>query len=211
MVEITVFKGDQNGKIFKSTTTKEIGPNEVLVKVTHSGLCGTDVHYKSADVGLGHEGAGIVEDIGERVTLFKKGDRAGWGYQHSACGHCKECLRGVETFCAERKMYGEADLDQGSMASHGLWREDFLYRIPEEIKSEDAAPLMCGGATVFNALQFHGVKSTDRVGVIGVGGLGHREFSPIRILSVEVGELFWAARAKPLLWRRFLKASFPSP
>ena len=59
------------------------------------------------------------------------------------------------------------------MGSHAVWKEDFLFKIPDEIESEHAAPLMCGGATVFNALQFHGVKSTDRVGVIGIGGLGH--------------------------------------
>jgi D-arabinose 1-dehydrogenase-like Zn-dependent alcohol dehydrogenase len=173
MVEFTVFKGSKNSNIVKSTIQKEIGPNEVLVRVTHSGLCGTDLHFTHTDMGLGHEGAGIVEEVGQNVTLFKKGDRAGWGYLHDACGHCKECLRGAETFCAERKLYSEADLDQGSMASHGVWKEDFLFRIPDTMKTEDAAPLMCGGATVFNALQFHGVKSTERVGIIGVGGLGH--------------------------------------
>lgn len=173
MVEFTVFKGSKDGSIVKGTTKKEIGPNEVLVKVTHSGLCGTDTHYTHVDMTLGHEGAGIVEEIGQDVTLFKKGDRAGWGYVHGSCGHCKQCLRGAETFCPERRMYSEADLDQGSMATHGVWREDFLFRIPDSMRMEDAAPLMCGGATVFNALQFHGVKSTDRVGVIGIGGLGH--------------------------------------
>lgn len=173
MVEFTVFKGSENNKIVQCTTEREIGPNDVLVRVTHSGLCGTDLHYTHLDMGLGHEGAGIVEEIGQSVSLLKKGDRVGWGYVHDACGHCKECYRGAETFCAERKLYSEADLDQGSMASHGVWKEDFLFRIPDSIKMEDAAPLMCGGATVFNALKYHGVNSTDRVGVIGVGGLGH--------------------------------------
>ncbi|KAK5052752.1 hypothetical protein LTR84_002618 [Exophiala bonariae] len=173
MVEFTVFKGSKDGSITSSTTKRDIGPNQVLVKITHSGLCGTDVHYTHVDMGLGHEGAGIVEEVGKNVTLFKKGDTAGWGYVQGACGHCKQCLRGAETFCADREMYGEANLDQGSMATHGVWREDFLFHIPKALKLEDAAPLMCGGATVFNALQFHGVKSTDRVGVIGVGGLGH--------------------------------------
>lgn len=70
-------------------------------------------------------------------------------------------------------MYAEHELGQGSFSSHAIWKEDFLFPIPHAIASEHAAPLMCGGATVFNALQFHGVKSTDRVGIIGVGGLGH--------------------------------------
>jgi D-arabinose 1-dehydrogenase-like Zn-dependent alcohol dehydrogenase len=172
MVDFKVFKGGKDG-ISESTSHREIGSKDVLVKVTHSGLCGTDVHYKETDMVLGHEGAGTVEQIGKDVTLFKKGDHVGWGYLHDSCGHCKQCLRGAETFCAERKMYGEADLDQGSFASHAVWKEDYIFKIPDGMPLDYAAPLMCGGATVFNALQFHGVKSTDRVGILGVGGLGH--------------------------------------
>lgn len=173
MVQFTVYKGSQEGRIVQGSTTKEIGPHDVLLKITHSGLCGTDVHFRSVDMALGHEGAGIVEQIGSEVTSFKKGDRAGFGYLHDSCRQCKQCLRGAETFCAQRALYSQKDLDQGSLASHAVWKEDFLFAIPDQINSEDAAPLMCGGATVFNALQFHGVKSSDRVGVVGVGGLGH--------------------------------------
>lgn len=61
MVQFTVFKGSKEGKIVESTTTKELGADEVLIKVTHSGLCGTDEHYKHADMVLGHEGAGVIE------------------------------------------------------------------------------------------------------------------------------------------------------
>jgi D-arabinose 1-dehydrogenase-like Zn-dependent alcohol dehydrogenase len=70
-------------------------------------------------------------------------------------------------------MYGIANLDQGSFASAAIWKEDFIFHIPDSIQSKHAAPLMCGGSTVFNALRLHRVSSTDRVGVIGVGGLGH--------------------------------------
>jgi threonine dehydrogenase-like Zn-dependent dehydrogenase len=72
MPSFTVYKGSEGGKIVEAKTSKEIGPTDVLVRVTHSGLCGTDVHYKGADQVLGHEGAGIVEEIGSNVTLFKK-------------------------------------------------------------------------------------------------------------------------------------------
>lgn len=70
-------------------------------------------------------------------------------------------------------MYGSADLDQGSFASHGIWKADYVFKIPDAIPREYAAPLMCGGATVFNALHAFGTEPTDRVGVIGIGGLGH--------------------------------------
>lgn len=79
----------------------------------------------------------------------------------------------MDTYCEQRAIYGAADLDQGSLATHYIGRESFLFRIPDNMTNEVAAPLMCGGATVFNALSLHGVKSTDRVGIIGVGGLGH--------------------------------------
>jgi len=122
---------------------------------------------------LGHEGAGVVEQIGPKVKSLKKGDRVGWGYEHNSCGHCELCLTGRETYCPEREMYGEANLDQGSFASHAVWKESFIYKIPDNMTDADAAPLMCGGATVFNALHTYGIKPTDRVGVMGVGGLGH--------------------------------------
>ncbi|KAF2848392.1 GroES-like protein [Plenodomus tracheiphilus IPT5] len=174
MPSFTVFKGSKEGKIVKAETTRpDLQNDDVLVRVTASGLCGTDEHYKHAGIALGHEGAGVVDQIGPNVKNLKKGDRVGWGYEHDSCGSCDRCLSGRETYCDERKMYGTANFDQGSFASHGVWREAFLFKIPDNLTDSDAAPLMCGGATVFNALHSYGVKPTDRVGVIGVGGLGH--------------------------------------
>jgi D-arabinose 1-dehydrogenase-like Zn-dependent alcohol dehydrogenase len=174
MPTFTVFKGSKDGKIVKSETTRpDLKDDEVLVKITASGLCGTDEHYRHADMALGHEGAGVVEELGPGVKYLKKGDRVGWGYEHNSCGHCEWCLTGRETFCEERAMYGDADLDQGSMGSAAVWKEAFLFSIPDSMTDAEAAPLMCGGATVFNALKMYNVQPTDRVGVIGVGGLGH--------------------------------------
>ena len=71
MVEFTVFKGSKEGKLVKSTVSKELGAKEVLIQVTHSGLCGTDLHFKHADMALGHEGVGVVTEVGKDVTLVK--------------------------------------------------------------------------------------------------------------------------------------------
>lgn len=120
---------------------------------------------------LGHEGSGVVEAVGPDVKNLAKGDRVGWGYQVDACGQCQECLSGHETYCAQRAMYGYANFDQGSFASHAVWREAFLHKLPEGLSDEAAAPLQCGGATVFAALQ--GLSPGITVGVLGVGGLGH--------------------------------------
>lgn len=92
---------------------------------------------------LGHEGVGVVEVVGDAVKHLKKGDRVGWGYQTNSCGHCLECLQGSETFCDKRELYGGANADQGSFASHVIWSEGFLHLIPEEISDEAAAPLVC--------------------------------------------------------------------
>lgn len=174
MPTFTVFKGSKGGKIIESETTRpDLTDDQVFVKVTASGVCGTDEHYKEAGCVLGHEGAGVVEQTGPNVKILKKGDRVGWGYIHDSCGHCESCLTGREQYCPDRKMYGEANLDQGSFASHAVWKESFLFSIPDELTDADAAPMMCGGATVFNALSSYDIKSTDRVGIMGVGGLGH--------------------------------------
>lgn len=175
MPSFTVFKGAKDGNPKASTTTRpdELKGDQVLLKVTASGLCGTDLHYRSQDMGLGHEGVGVVEQVGPDVKVLKKGDRVGWGYEHDSCGHCNLCLTGAETYCPERAMYGYANLDQGSFASHGVWREAFLFKLPDGLSDEDAAPLQCGGATVWNALRAYNAQPDETVGIMGVGGLGH--------------------------------------
>jgi D-arabinose 1-dehydrogenase-like Zn-dependent alcohol dehydrogenase len=111
--------------------------------------------------------------MGPAVKGFKKGDSVGWGYIHNSCNNCKQCLNGRETLCPERELFGDYDHDQGSFATHAIWKYEYIFKIDERIPRQFAAPLMCGGATVFNALRSFGTKSTDRVGIVGVGGLGH--------------------------------------
>lgn len=173
MVQFTVFRGSKEGKIVQSTTTKDIKEDEVLIKVTHSGLCGTDEHQITRGIALGHEGAGIVEEIGSAVKTFKKGDSVGWGYVQNSCNNCNQCLTGHENLCPEREMYGGSNFDQGSFAAYGIWKASYIFKIPDSMAREFAAPLMCGGATVYSALNQFPVLPTDRVGIIGVGGLGH--------------------------------------
>ncbi|KAK3073775.1 hypothetical protein LTR53_004355 [Teratosphaeriaceae sp. CCFEE 6253] len=174
MPSFTVFKGSKDGSIKETQTKKDnLTGDQVLLKVTASGLCGTDMQYRNADMGLGHEGVGVVEETGPAVKVLKKGDRVGWGYEHDCCGHCEQCLRGNETYCPERAMYGMADLDQGSFANGAVWREAFLFKIPDNLPDEAAGPLQCGGATVFNALHMYNANPVETVGVMGVGGLGH--------------------------------------
>ena len=83
MPTFTVFKGQKGGKVVKSQVEKPaLKGDQILLRVTASGLCGTDMHYREADMALGHEGVGVVEETGPGVTYMKKGDRVGWGYEH---------------------------------------------------------------------------------------------------------------------------------
>ncbi|KAK4250175.1 chaperonin 10-like protein [Corynascus novoguineensis] len=173
MRSLTVFKGGKDGVPKKSTTLKpdELVGDEVYLRVTASGVCGTDLHYLTNDMVLGHEGVGVVEGVGPDVKHLKKGDRVGWGYETDSCGRCDACIGGDDIFCPERAMYGEANHDQGSFALDAVWREAFLHRIPHAISDREAAPLQCGGATVYTAL--YDVRPNEVVGIMGVGGLGH--------------------------------------
>jgi D-arabinose 1-dehydrogenase-like Zn-dependent alcohol dehydrogenase len=103
-VEFTVFKGSPNGVIVESRTRHDAPTgNQVLVRITHSGICGTDEHYKHADMVLGHEGVGMVEQIGESVSQFKVGDIVGWGFTHKTCGKCEQCELGKDQYCPNRE------------------------------------------------------------------------------------------------------------
>ncbi|KAF7376496.1 NAD(P)-dependent alcohol dehydrogenase protein [Mycena sanguinolenta] len=173
-LEFTVFKGSASGSIVEGKTQSN-GPtgNEVLVKITHSGICGTDDHYRHTDMVLGHEGVGVVQEIGDRVSQFKIGDIVGWGFTHKTCGRCEQCERAQDQYCANRERYGHANFHQGSFGSHAIWDASFIFPVPPGLAPEDAAPLMCGGATVYNVIESYNIRPSDRVGVIGIGGLGH--------------------------------------
>ncbi|OTA88548.1 hypothetical protein M434DRAFT_399009 [Hypoxylon sp. CO27-5] len=175
MSSFTVYKGSKEGVVVRSTANKpeQLTHDKVLMKITASGLCGTDLHYLDKDMILGHEGVGIVEAMGPDVKYLKKGDRVGFGYEHDSCGYCHECLTGNETYCKDRAIYGSDKVNQGSFASHAILREAFLHKIPEGMGDIDAAPLQCAGATVFAVLQAYNTQPTETIGVIGLGGLGH--------------------------------------
>ncbi|KAF5393029.1 hypothetical protein D9757_001103 [Collybiopsis confluens] len=166
------FRGSSSGRVVKSYFRKNLAADEVAVRVTHSGVCGTDLHYMRQDMVLGHEAAGIVLAVGSTCTVYKPGDRVGWGYEHYSCGACTPCLTGEECHCTKGGFFGLNDFDQGSFSNIGVWKEQWLFRIPDGIKSEDAAPLMCAGSSCFAPLIQY-CRPIDRVGIIGMGGLGH--------------------------------------
>lgn len=168
----TTYRGVENSLKSVSSKVPALGPSDVLVKITHSSLCGTDLAYIPYGIALGHEGIGIIQEIGSSVTQLKIGDRVGGGYHRGSCGHCKYCLNGQDIWCYERVIFGEGDYDNGTFSPYYIGRETYVHKIPDGIPSEFAAPLQCAGATVYGAMAGI-VKPSQRVGIIGIGGLGH--------------------------------------
>ncbi|XKI12498.1 alcohol dehydrogenase AdhP [Sporosarcina sp. ANT_H38] len=155
------------------------GPGQALVKIEACGVCHTDLHAAQGDWPVkpklplipGHEGVGIVEEVGEGVTAVKVGDRVGIPWLYSACGKCDYCLSGQETLCPDQENGGYSV--DGAYAEYCLAAADYVAKIPESLSSVDAAPILCAGVTTYKALKVSGAKPGDWVAIYGIGGLGH--------------------------------------
>ena len=169
----------------------ELGQDEVEVRISHCGVCYSDVHLIDNDWGLskypfipGHEIVGHVTATGSAVRDRKVGDRVGIGWQANSCGYCEWCRRGEEHLCAlsQPTCVGR----NGGYADYIRVNWKFAVCVPEKLESENVAPLLCGGITVYSPLRNHGVRPSSRVGVIGVGGLGHLALQFARAFGAEV-------------------------
>jgi D-arabinose 1-dehydrogenase-like Zn-dependent alcohol dehydrogenase len=149
----------------------------VLVRVRACGVCHSDAMVKG---GLatsyprvpGHEVAGVVEAVGEGVTLWTVGQRVGIGWYGGACFICDPCRRGDFISCLNGRISGLTD--DGGYADFVVSPWDALAALPDVLSDEDAAPLMCAGVTTFNGLRQSGAGPGEAVAVLGLGGLGHR-------------------------------------
>jgi uncharacterized zinc-type alcohol dehydrogenase-like protein len=169
----------------------ELGPQEVEIGVTHCGICHSDLHLISNDWGIsqypfipGHEIVGTVTAVGADVRSLEAGQRVGLGWQSNSCGTCEWCSRGMENLCA----LAEATCvhRNGGYADRVRANARFVIPIPEALESAHAAPLLCGGITVYNPLRSHGINPSSRVGVVGIGGLGHIAIQFARVFGAEV-------------------------
>src|SRR5918994_5207166 len=155
------------------------GPGEVVVRVEASGLCHTDIHAAHGDWPVkpsppftpGHEGVGIVEEVGPSVTEVAVGDRVAMPWLGYACGTCEYCVSGWETLCLEQKNTGYA-ID-GGFAEFVKAYGRYVVKVPDAVDPVDAAPLTCAGVTTYKAVKVAGTRPSDVVAIFGIGGLGH--------------------------------------
>lgn len=166
----------------------DLEAHDIRVAVSHCGLCFTDVHgiddlYRITTYPFvpGHEIVGHIEARGAAVTELREGDRVGIGWQGRSCGRCRWCIAGEDQLC-----YGIAGM--GAWERHGGFADSvtvdasFAYPLPAAMPSEVAAVLMCAGVAVFNPLRAHAADAGRRLGIYGLGGLGH--------LAVQFGRAF---------------------
>ena len=168
-----------------------LGPQEVEIAISHCGICHSDSHLISNDWGIsqypfipGHEIVGTVAAVGQSVRTLTVGKRVGLGWQSNSCGECEWCVRGMENLCPSAE--GTCVHRNGGYAERVRANSRFVIPIPDALSSEHAAPLLCGGITVYNPLRSHGVNPSSRVGVIGIGGLGHMAIQFARVFGAEV-------------------------
>jgi len=169
----------------------KLGPHEVEIDITHCGICHSDLHLISNDWGIsqypfipGHEIVGTVAAVGAEVRSLEEGERVGLGWQSNSCGQCEWCTRGMENLCPAAE--GTCVHRNGGYAERVRANARFVVPIPAALDSEHAAPLLCGGITVYNPLRTHGVNPSSRVGIVGIGGLGHLAIQFARVFGAEV-------------------------
>jgi D-arabinose 1-dehydrogenase-like Zn-dependent alcohol dehydrogenase len=152
--------------------------NEVLIKVEACGICHSDAFVKDGTFpGLeyprvpGHEVIGTVEAVGDHVNIWKNNQRVGVGWHGGHCFECEQCRRGDFIACQNAKVSGISY--DGGYAEYMCAPQEALVAVPDELSSEEAAPLLCAGITVYNALRNSRIRAGDLVAIQGIGGLGH--------------------------------------
>lgn len=172
-------------------------PQDVDIKILACGICGSDIHAANGDWGrkytplcVGHEIVGIVIAVGDRAR-FKIGDRVGVGSQCDCCHSCKRCNEGNVHTCKTHidtylSYYPSGKPTQGGYASHVRVNSEFAFKIPDNLETNYVAPLLCGGITAFKPMISAGVSKGTKVGINGIGGIGHIAIMFAKALGAEV-------------------------
>jgi alcohol dehydrogenase (NADP+) len=174
--------------------------DDVVIEIDYCGICHTDIHFVHNDWGMtvypvvpGHEIVGTVTAVGDAVEAFRPGDRVGVGCLVDSCRRCGSCQAGLEQFCENgfTLTYNGEDRHDGTRTYGGyseriVVSDRFVLRLPESLDPAAAAPLLCAGITTYSPLKLFKVSPGHRVGVVGMGGLGHMGIKFARALGAEV-------------------------
>jgi len=206
---------------------REPAAQDVVIDIKYCGICHSDIHQVRDEWGgsvfpmvPGHEIAGVVSRIGTGVTKFRVGDHVGVGCFVDSCGECDSCRRGLEQFCLVQTAftYNSTERD-GTTPTYGGYserivvKENYVLRLPDALRLEAAAPLLCAGITLYSPLRHWNAGPGKRVAIIGLGGLGHMGVKLAHALGADVTVLSQSLKkqddAKRLGADRFYAMSDP--
>jgi uncharacterized zinc-type alcohol dehydrogenase-like protein len=179
---------------------RELGPNDVLIEILYCGVCHSDIHQARNEwdnsiypMVPGHEIVGRVTGVGPEVTKFKEGDLAGVGCFVDSCRVCDNCKAGLEQYCEGHLVvtYNGTEKDEktptyGGYSSQIVADENYTLKIPANLPLANVAPLLCAGITTYSPLRHFNVGEGQRVGVVGLGGLGHMGVKLAAAMGAEV-------------------------
>jgi alcohol dehydrogenase (NADP+) len=174
--------------------------DDVVIEISHCGICHSDIHTARSEWGPtkypcvpGHEIVGHVIALGKKVKKFKIGDAVGVGCFVNSCGKCANCKKNEEQFCVNRTVftYNSTDLDgktltYGGYSTHITVKDKYVLKVKKGLPLEKVAPLLCAGITTYSPLKRYKVKKGTKVGVVGLGGLGHMAVKIAKAMGAEV-------------------------
>jgi uncharacterized zinc-type alcohol dehydrogenase-like protein len=183
-----------------SFTRRDLRADDVAIDILYCGICHTDIHQARNEWGRskypmvpGHEIVGRVTQVGKDVKGFETGDLVGVGCMVDSCQHCASCKEGLEQFCLEGATFTYNGTDrhdktatQGGYSERVVVSDKFVVRIPGNLDAKGAAPLLCAGITLYSPLKHWGVKKGSKVGIVGLGGLGHMGLKLAKAMGADV-------------------------
>lgn len=189
---------------------RPVGKYDVLIEIRYCGVCHTDIHFVNNDLGFsvfplvpGHEIVGEVTAVGDGVNKFKEGDLVGVGCLVESCRVCENCEGGEEQYCLNGAVYTYNGMEKetgnvtyGGHSNQVVVNEDFVLRVSEKLPLQKVAPLLCAGITTYSPLRRWKIGKGDRVGIVGLGGLGHMAIKFAAAFGAEVTVLSTSASKK---------------
>lgn len=171
------------------------GPGEVLVKIRASGICHTDLHAMDGDWPIkpmlpfipGHEGTGVVAELGPGVSQLRVGDAVGIAWLHDACGYCEYCTTGWETLCEQQHNSGYG-ID-GTFGEYTIANAAYVVRLPHDCDFVALAPILCAGVTSYKGIRETEARPGEWIVISGIGGLGHLAIQYAQAMGLRVAAI----------------------